>query len=255
MAVLVRSRLHWRLPLATGTPLALLLVLAIGPGVAQAALPYSRAGMVTGIDVSHWQGYIRWADVQAAGVKFAYAKATDGRSMVDPLYSRNRDRADALGLRFGAYHFARPDWTSYDAVREADYFVNSAAPRGRHLLPALDLEVSGGLGRSALTGWVKSWLREVQARVGVKPVIYTTPGFWKYYMGNTTWFAANGYRVLWIAHWGVSSPSVPASDWGGHGWSLWQVSSTGKVSGIDGYVDIDLFDGTDMSRMVIANNR
>jgi len=235
-------------------PFALLLAVAVNAGVAQAALPV-KAGMLTGIDVSHWQGEISWSKVQAAGVKFAYAKATDGRSMVDSRYAYNRSQADVLGLRFGAYHFARPDWTSYDAGKEADFFVNNAGLLGRHMLPALDLELSGGLSKSGLIAWVKGWLREVQARVGVKAVIYTTPGFWKYYLGNTTWFAANGYRVLWVANWGVSSPSVPASDWNGNGWTLWQRSDCGSVAGITGCVDVDMFNGTDLSRILIRNNR
>lgn len=237
------------------TPLALLLVLALGPATANAALPYSRAGKLTGIDVSHYQGYIRWADVAAAGVKFVYAKATDGRYFVDSRYARNKQRADALGLSFGAYHFAEPDRTSRDAIREADNFLANADLAGRHLLPVLDLEVSGGLGRAALADWVRAWLGRVEAGLGVKPIIYTTPSFWRERLGNSTWFAANGYRVLWIAHWYVSSPDVPAADWNGHSWTLWQVSDCGRVAGISGCVDIDLFDGTDLSRLLIRNNR
>jgi len=235
-------------------PLTLLLVLATGPAAAAASLP-SRAGMLTGIDVSHWQGYIHWADVKSAGVKFAFAKATEGRTTVDSRYAGNRDRADAAGVHIGAYHYARPDRTTNDAVREANWFVDHAGLRGRHLLPVLDLESSGALGRNALTSWVRAWLSRVESRLGVKPVIYTYPYFWIDYMGNTTWFAANGYRVLWIAHYGVSSPKVPASNWNGHGWTLWQMSDCGHVAGIYGCVDVDFYDGTDLARLLIRNNR
>jgi lysozyme len=234
--------------------LGLLLVLATGPAASAASLP-SRAGMLTGIDVSHWQGYIRWGDVKAAGVKFAFAKATEGRTVVDSRYTGNRDRAEVAGVRIGAYHYARPDRTTNDAVREANWFVDHAGLRGRHLLPVLDLESTGGLGRSALTSWVRAWLNRVESRLGVKPVIYTYPYFWLDYMGNTTWFAANGYRVLWIAHYGVNSPKVPASNWNGHGWTLWQMSDCGRISGIDGCVDVDFYDGIDLGRLVIRNNR
>ena len=236
-------------------PFAALLVLVVGPGVANASLPYSKAGKLTGIDVSHWQGYIRWSAVADAGVKFAIAKATEGRYFVDSRYARNQERAEAAGIRFGAYHFARPDSTYRDAIREADHFVFTANLAGRHLVPALDLEVSGGLGRTALTAWVRKWLVRVEARLGAKPMIYTTASFWRDRLGNTTWFAANGYRVLWIAHWGVDSPRVPAADWNGHGWTFWQRTNRGRIPGIDGYVDIDLFNGTDLSRALIKNNR
>jgi GH25 family lysozyme M1 (1,4-beta-N-acetylmuramidase) len=244
-----------RLPRLLGAvSLGLLLVLASGPTVAAAGLP-SRAGMLTGIDVSHWQSAINWPQVKAAGVKFAFAKATEGTKVVDGRYAGNRDRAEAAGVSIGAYHFGRPDRTTNDAVREANWFVDHAGLRGRHLLPVLDLESTGGLGRWKLTNWVRNWLKQVESRLGVKPVIYTYPFFWLDYMGNTTWFAANGYRVLWIAHYDVKSPRVPASNWNGHGWTLWQLSDCGRIAGIDGCVDVDLYDGTDLSRMLIRNNR
>ena len=235
-------------------PLALLLVTSVAPAVAAASLP-SRAGMLTGIDVSHWQGAIRWADVSAAGVRFAFAKATEGRTLVDGRYQRNRDGAQAAGVRVGAYHYALPDRTYHDALREANWFVDHAGLRGKHLLPVLDLESTGGLGRSALRAWVRTWLERVESRLGVKPIIYTYPYFWKDYMGNTTWFAANGYRVLWIAHYDVDSPLVPASNWGGNGWTVWQLSDCGRVNGITGCVDVDLYDGTDLGPLLIRNNR
>lgn len=239
--------------LAAIGPLALVLLLGAAPGVAHGAI-YSRAGKLSGIDVSHWQGYINWSAVKDAGVKFAIAKATDGRSFIDSRYARNRARADALGLTFGAYHFARPDGSSYDAVREADLFVDAALLQGRHLLPVLDLEVTGGLGPSALASWVRKWLARVELRLGVKPMIYTTAWFWQDRLANSTWFAANGYR-LWIAHWNADSPSVPAYNWNGKGWRLWQVKNCGRVAGIDGCVDIDLFNGLDLSGILIRNNR
>jgi lysozyme len=253
----VRIRIARRsLARAVVTPmLALLLVVGANPAAAHAQVAYARNGTLAGIDVSHWQGKIGWQQVRAAGVQFAIAKATEGRLYVDPRYLRNRARAGKVGVVFGAYHFARPDWARRDAKREADFFVDNAYLRGRHLLPVLDLETSGGLSSSALTSWVRSWLARVEARLGVKPMIYTSPAFWKDHLGNTTWFAANGYQFLWVAHWGADSPSVPAKNWNGYGWSLWQLSNCGSVAGVAGCVDVDLYDGTNLSRLLIRNNR
>jgi GH25 family lysozyme M1 (1,4-beta-N-acetylmuramidase) len=88
----------------------------------------------------------------------------------------------------------------------------------------------------------------VYARTGARAMIYTTPSFWQNHMGNTRWFADNGYRVVWIAHWGVSSPTVPASNWGGRSWGFWQYSNCGSVPGIAGCVDLDRFHGSDLSK-------
>ena len=57
---------------------------------------------------------------------------------------------------------------------------------------------------------------EILARTGVHAVIYCSPTFWKNYLGDTTWFAQNGYDVLWVAHWtAATAPTVPGGNWGG----------------------------------------
>ena len=196
-------------------------------------------GYQQGIDVSHWQGTIDWAKVKAAGKTFAFAKATEGIGFEDSNYDVNKAGALAQGIKFGAYHFARPG--SNDPVREADWFVDTARVQHGMLIPVLDLELTGGLGTSALTSWVKAWLQRVDQRLGVKPMIYTSPSFWRNAMGDSRWFADNGYAMLWVAHWGVTSPSIPGSNWGGRSWTFWQYSSDGSVSGIAGRVDLNLY--------------
>src|SRR6266540_2818609 len=69
-----------------------------------------------GIDVSHWQGTIDFDAVAGAGVRFVFAKATEGQTFDDPNYATYRADAAAAGLAFGAYHYARPDGTTNDAV-------------------------------------------------------------------------------------------------------------------------------------------
>jgi GH25 family lysozyme M1 (1,4-beta-N-acetylmuramidase) len=207
-------------------------------------------GVLPGIDVSHWQGTIDWAAVAGTGQRFVFAKATEGQTFGDPMYLAYKQGASAAGLAFAAYHFARPDASANDAVLEADHFVQVAQVGAGNLLPVLDIEVSGGLDAAALTAWALTWLGEVRARLGVMPLVYTSPNGWKTRFGDTTAVADAGYP-LWVAHWGVSSPTVPANDWGGHGWTFWQYTDCGSVSGIGGCVDLDRFDGTDLGAATI----
>src|SRR5207249_7039033 len=113
-----------------------------------------------------------------------------------------------------------------------------------------DLERTGGLSHTKLVNWMWDWLKEVRARTRVKPIIYTSPYGWMDRTGNTEQFADAGYK-LWVAHWFVSSPTVPAHDWGGHGWTFWQYTDCGHVSGIGGCVDLDRFAGTSLTRVRI----
>ena len=122
-------------------------------------------------------------------------------------------------------------------------------------MPVLDLESSGGLGVRKLKTWAKAWVARVDGQLGVKPIIYTSPSFWKTHMGrprgSRTMATGCGSRTgpLRIA------PAMPAANWGGHGWTIWQYSSRGSVDGINGYVDLDRYAGTDLGALRIKNNR
>jgi GH25 family lysozyme M1 (1,4-beta-N-acetylmuramidase) len=210
------------------------------------------AGPTEGIDVSHWQGAIDWPTVRAAGKRFAFIKASEATDFVDVNYTTYRAQAKAAGLYVGAYHFARPDSTPGDAVAEADHFLTTAQVVSGELLPVLDLEVAGGLSQTQLQNWVRGYLGRIYERTGLRGVIYMSPAFWKTYAGDTIWFAANGYKVIWIAHWTTGSePTVAAADWGGQGWTFWQYTSNGTVPGISGRVNLDHYEGTDFTNVLI----
>ena len=228
---------------ASGTPVA--------PSASTPSVD-ATTSTVEGIDVSHWQGAIDWAKVAGAGKHFAIIKATDSDDFFDDRYVFNHTNAKANGLWTGAYHFARPDSSAGDAVGEADWFVSHIGLTAGDLVPALDLEQSGGLSVSSLQTWVKTFLDRVTSRTGVRPMIYTSPNFWKNAMGDSRALADAGYKILWVAHWGVSSPTVPAQNWGGHGWTFWQYTSDGSVPGIGTRVDLDRYNGTDFSRVAYS---
>ena len=211
-------------------------------------LPTRLRRYIYGVDVSQWNGSIDFAKVRASGHEFVLARATAGRLITDSSYARNRAGALKAGLAFTAYHYAHPDLSYDDARKEADHFVDVAQLRPGMLIPALDLEVGSRLGADRLQRWVKTWVQRVYQRLGVKPMIYTTESFWESAMRDTTWFAQNGYRVLWIAHWDTTSPAVPAYNWAGAWWTIWQFSDCGRVSGIPSRcVDLDKFRGSDLS--------
>lgn len=211
-------------------------------------------GKAKGIDVSRFQGTIDWKAVGTTKIKFAYVAASRGMGLdclvagdqcgADPYYDANRRAARAQGIRVGAYHraFAAGNTRARareDALREARVFCHSVGHLGKaDLVPALDVEVPFvRLSPDRLRYWIRTWLEHVQSKLGVKPIIYTNTSSWAS-TGDTGRFARRGYR-LWVANFGVSSPSMPAANWADKGWTMWQFSSTGRVRGIDGNVDRD----------------
>jgi len=235
-------------PLATATPSRTATPTATpsptpGPTPSPTPSPY-----LEGLDVSVYQGTIDWGKVAGAGKRFAIIRASAGSLTADTQYAANRAGAQAARLPIAAYHYANPDTATNDALNEANWFLQNAAPTHGDMIPALDVEVTNGLSVSAMQTWVSTWLERVSAVTGVKPMIYSSPNFWGTSMGNTAMFASGGYTVLWIAHWtSASQPTVPANNWGGNGWTFWQYTSSGVVPGVSGNVDLDRYNGTTLA--------
>jgi GH25 family lysozyme M1 (1,4-beta-N-acetylmuramidase) len=218
------------------------------------ASPADAAPFVRGIDVSRWKGSIAWPRVAQGGYRFAFAEATNGFA-TDPRFLRNRSGAKAARIAFGGFHFARPaGWTPggaiANAVMQADFFVSVAQPQTGELAPVLDLERTGGLSPASLRIWTSAWLDEVQQKVGIRPTIYASPTFWRRAVGNASVFAAAG-SSLWVAHWHVASPRVPAADWGASGWTFWQWTDCSHVPGIRGCVDGDRYRDTRVASAIM----
>ncbi|HKJ36929.1 MAG TPA: GH25 family lysozyme, partial [Solirubrobacterales bacterium] len=148
----------------------------------------------------------------------------------------------ANGLRAGAYHRAFASGgnrrrAKADARREARVFVRSVGGVVRgDLRPVLDVETPfTRLNARRLRLWIRTWLKRVERKTGVRPMIYTNASSWAA-TGDTRRFARRNYR-LWVANFGVDEPAVPAGNWAGAGWAVWQHTSTGSVRGISGNVD------------------
>jgi GH25 family lysozyme M1 (1,4-beta-N-acetylmuramidase) len=213
------------------------------PPAARTAPLAGATTFVDGIDVSDHQKAIDWAKVAGAGKQFAFVRASAGTRTADRAYRANIAGARSAGLAVGTYHFANPTASTDDALAEAAWFLAHADIRPGDLVPVLDLERANGLSPVALIGWTRTWLEAVTAATGVRPMIYASPVFWFRSMANTDWFARNGYP-LWIAHWTPGSPMLPGGDWNERGWTVWQHTSRGAVSGIHGRVDLDRIAGT-----------
>ncbi|KAH9173497.1 glycoside hydrolase family 25 protein [Lactarius sanguifluus] len=197
-----------------------------------------------GIDVSHWQGALNWNTIKSEGVTFAYIKATEGTTFIDPNFSSNYVGATNAGLIRGAYHFAHPDSSS--GATQANYFLAHGggwSGDGITLPGAIDLEGtlflasarSGcyGLTHAAMVTWIKDFSNTYHSKTTRYPTIYTTTSWWTSCTGNSASFGTT--NPLWIAHWASTIGTLPA------GWSFttfWQYADSGPHPG-----DQDRFNG------------
>ena len=187
--------------------------------------------MALGIDVSNHQGAIVWPKVAADGVKFAWVKATEGRSYVDPYFSRNMLNARTVGIPVGAYHYARPDNNTPE--QEADHFLSIYRPRPGDLLPVLDFEQRAPiLSGFQMTEWASRWLELVaQALQGEQPVFYSYPYFIR---GNMAGAAGLNGAKLWIANYGPNDGKRHKQNYAFPGFVqvAHQYTSSGRVGGM-----------------------
>lgn len=188
---------------------------------------------VHGADVSHHNGGLDLERAKANGLRFLYHKVTEGTSLVDEEYARRRRAAAAAGLPFGGYHFARPE--GKDARAEALWFLKHLEVGPTDLVPALDLEVDGGLTPGQLTGWAEDFCDVVRRQVGVQPVLYSP------------WRLTGRDLVRWVPRYNRDNrrPDIP--------WDIFQFSGGAEFPGTPstfpglGAVDLNHFnDGVNL---------
>lgn len=188
---------------------------------------------VQGIDVSHYQGVVDWQEVAQNGMAFAFAKATEGITYVDPQLAANWEGIRAAGLVRGAYHFFEPN---DDATQQATHFLSTVQLAPGDLPPVLDVETTGGVSDTEIWSGVTSWLQAVGQATGRQPILYTSPGFWSSHAPD---LALTQYP-LWLADY-ADQPTLPD---GWTSWLFWQYSQSGSCPGVTGAVDLDVFSGS-----------
>lgn len=204
--------------------------------------------MLYGIDVSHYQEWIDWKKVRASGISFAILKTSEGVGSEDPTFEQNFKGALESGILPGSYHFFLP---RFDPVLQARHYaevLKAVAGKRVCLPPCIDLETAG-LGREGLNKAVRAFLQELERLTGRRGMLYTSPGFWSSYLpqpvlsqnrivrSDTEWAASH---PLWLAHYTTGWP-LQVYPWAG--WTIWQHSSSGRISGIATRVDLNLFNG------------
>ncbi len=197
---------------------------------------------LNGIDVSSYQGSINWGSVHAAGISFAFAKASQGNYYIDPTFASNEQNGKAAGVYMAAYDFADP--VNVGAATEANYFDSVAGPyfRSGYMYPALDLEQGcGTLSRSALSSWVVTWMTTVENYIAstdgfnIVPIVYMNSN----YANNCVDSSVTAYH-LWIAEYcGGCTPNIGIFAY----WNYYQWNDAGSYPGISGGVDQDIFGG------------
>ena len=171
---------------------------------------------------------------QTFPVSFVYIKATQSTTIQNKYFRQDYQQAKKHNIHVGAYHFFSLSTTPQ---AQADYFLKNSIVAQSDFPPVLDVEPTEAqiesIGDEELMRRIKVWMQIVERRTGKLPILYVNQSFIFKHMANATDIKQK-YNV-WIARYGEYKPDVKLV--------YWQLSSTGKVQGITGDVDINVFNG------------
>jgi peptidoglycan hydrolase-like protein with peptidoglycan-binding domain len=161
-----------------------------------------------GVDVSSYQP----SDFDVSGLAFAFVKATESGSYVNPKYAAQLETARNAGLVVGHYHFAHPG--NVDA--QAHHFISACDLQPGEIV-AYDWEASGVSQADR-----DAWIRTVKDRFpATKVVLYCNRDFWR----NIDTESGGPADGLWIA-----DPNAPAGRPNiSFPWTFHQYSWTGGI--------------------------
>jgi lysozyme len=211
-------------------------------------ISYPEGYEIHGIDVSHHQGRIDWQKLKDQGlidkfpVRFVMIKATEGATRIDEYFKNNFYQAREHGFTRGAYHFYS---TRSTARQQALFFIKNVKLENGDLPPILDVEHKPKQqSDEEFKASVLEWLNMVERHYGVKPIIYTYYKFKTQYLSDPV-FDEYPY---WIAHYYVSEVEYTGQ------WKFWQHTDAGRLPGIKGNVDFDIYNGSmyDLRKMTIG---
>ncbi|SHE42396.1 lysozyme [Seinonella peptonophila] len=187
---------------------------------------------VKGLDISNHQATIDWSQLKKEkDLHFVYIKATEGADFTDRQFYKNWQLAHHSGLAVGAYHFFSMQSTGQ---AQAAHFIQTVPKINRSLPPVVDIEIHLKHDQKKVDQQLQTLLDQLEKYYQQRPLLYVTYKTYNRYIKGKY----NKYP-LWIRDI-VKFPTLENRKW-----LFWQFSNRGHISGIQKYVDLNVFRGTE----------
>lgn len=186
---------------------------------------------VRGIDISKHTGIIDFERIKDQNVDFVFLKATEGIDYVDERFETNYKNAHLAGIPKGAYHFFRFE---RDGKEQANHFLRSIAGKKFELPLVLDIEEWGNPSAKPtdeITVEIEKFLAVFESERDELLLYSNESSYRKFILGKFD------DKPLWICS--FSDPPNVQTDW-----LFWQHSHKGKLEEAEGWVDLNVFNGT-----------
>lgn len=185
-----------------------------------------------GIDVSEYQGKIDFIQVKSAGIEVVYIRSSAGNSYKDKYFEQNYEHAKNSNLKIGFYHYVTAR-NIKEAEEQAIFFAKIIANKAIDCPLAMDFEYFKGLTNTEVNEISKTFLETLTRLTNKELIIYSDAYNARYVFDAEL---AQNYP-LWIAEYEVKEPEI--SKWSK--WTGWQYTDHGRIPGINGNVDRDIF--------------
>lgn len=196
-----------------------------------------------GPDISNHNGTVNFLKVKAAGASFCFIKRSQGTGFIDGKGRNNVLLAESAKLVVGQYHYL--DY-QYPGAAQARFFINLVGKPGPGRLPhTVDIENDTDdsnprqYTRAEMMTCADDFIEEYNRLTNAYPMIYTYPYFWRDVLGNPNNFSTE--CPLWIADYSHKKPTL-VGGWPYH--TFHQYTSSGKLAGVSGDVDMNRFNGS-----------
>ncbi|MGA9637672.1 glycoside hydrolase family 25 protein [Flavobacterium sp.] len=194
----------------------------------------SIEGKSVGIDVSEYQGDIKWSYVDTLEnqfpIHFVLIRATVGNDRLDRSFEKNWLGAKKNKMIRGAYHYYRPNENS---LEQAALFIKTVHLKKGDMPPVLDIEkLPKNQSIERLKIGLKRWLEKIEAHYKVRPIIYTGEKYYDDFLKEEF-----SEYLFWIANYNFYREKIESD------WLFWQFTERGSVPGIKGNVDVNIFNG------------
>lgn len=189
--------------------------------------------VIPGIDVSKWNGDIDWKTVKSTGsAAFAMIRSSYGYEDTDPKLADNVKGCEENDIPYGFYHYMYAR-TVKEAHMEAAYFLNVISGYSPEYPVVLDIEESfyDGMSKELVTDIVVAFMEDLE-NAGYYAMIYS---YAKFFDDNLIYDRIADYDI-WVACWGDESKLFENFS---YHYGMWQYSETGKLDGIEEYVDLN----------------
>lgn len=200
---------------------------------------YKTTNTMVGIDVSKWQGKVDFQKVKEAGCEFVILrigvmKDKDSELVMDNTFRENYNNAKNAGLKVGIYVYSEANNVN-TAVSNAEFIIDALNGDKLDLPIAFDWESwsyfnSMEMNLHMLNEMYDAFSEKLKQN-GYETMLYAS----EYYLNNV-WLDLKDY-TLWTAKYSTNSPKIT----NGNKYILWQNANTGRIDGIEGDVDLNIY--------------